>query len=91
MLPPRCATAAHRLWYARRKRMPVDDIRVTVERDDAEERSGVYRLRATLDIGGAITEAQRQELLAVAGKCPLHKLMVQATTEIVTELAAPAP
>jgi len=75
------------LWYARRKQMPVDDIRVSVERDDAEERRGVYRLRATLTVTGRLSEAQRQELLAVAGKCPVHKLMAQATTEVVTELA----
>ena len=79
------------LWYARRRQIPVDDIRVTVDRDDSDERRGIYRLRVTLAIGGALTEAQRQELLAVAGKCPLHKLMTQATTEVVTELAAPAP
>lgn len=36
------------LCYARRKQFPVDDIRVTVERDDAEERRGIYRQRATL-------------------------------------------
>ena len=75
------------LWYARRKQIPVDDIRVTVERDDSEERRGVYRLRVTLEVTGALTDAQRQELLTVAGKCPVHKLMAQATTEIVTELA----
>jgi putative redox protein len=40
------------LWYARRKQMPVDDIRVTVERDDSDERRGIYRLRVLLDIGG---------------------------------------
>lgn len=75
------------LWYAQRKQIPVDDIRVTVERDDADERQGTYRLRVTLDVGGALTDAQRQELLTVAGKCPVHKLMTQATTEVVTELA----
>lgn len=75
------------LWYARRKLMPVEDIRVTVERDDSEERRGVYRLRVTLDVSGPLTDAQRQELLAVAGKCPVHKLMTQVTTEVVTELA----
>ena len=75
------------LWYAQRKQMPVEDIRVTVERDDSEERRGVYRLRVTLNVTGALTDAQRQELLAVAGKCPVHKLMTQATTEVVTELA----
>ena len=79
------------LWYARRKLMPIEDIRVTVERDDSEERRGVYRLRVTLDLSGPLTDAQRQELLAVAGKCPVHKLMTQVTTEVVTELAAPAP
>ena len=75
------------LWYARRKEIPVEDIRVTVERDDSEERKGTYRLRTTLHITGALTDAQRQELLNVAGKCPVHKLMAQATTEVVTELA----
>ena len=78
------------LWYARRRQMPIEDIRVTVERDDSDERRGSYRLRVTLDLRGALTDAQRQELLTVAGKCPLHKLMTQTTTEVVTELAAAA-
>ena len=78
------------LWYAQRKQIPVEDIRVTVDRDDSEERRGTYRLRATLELGGALTEAQRQELLNVAAKCPVHKLMTQVTTEVVTELA-PVP
>ena len=78
------------LWYAQRKAMPVEDIKVTVARDATEERKGTYRLRATLTLGGALTEAQRQELLNVAGKCPLHRRMTQVTTEIATELA-PGP
>jgi putative redox protein len=57
------------LWYAQRKQIPVEDIRVTVERDDGEERRGTYRLHVTLALGGPLTEAQRQELLNVAGKC----------------------
>lgn len=76
------------LWYAKRKQIPVEDIRVVVERDDSAERQGVYRLRTVLHLGGALTEAQRKELLTVAGKCPLHRLMTQVTTEVVTELAA---
>ena len=76
------------LWYAQRRQIPVDDIRATVERDDADERRGTYRLRITLAITGALTDAQRQELLAVAAKCPVHKLMTTVATEIVAELAA---
>ena len=78
------------LWYANRKSMPVEDIEVTVARDSSAERTGTYRLHTTLAITGALTEAQRQELLNVAGKCPVHKLMTQVTTEITTELAAGA-
>jgi putative redox protein len=74
------------LWYAQRKQIPLEDIEVTVERDDSQERKGVYRLRTVLSLGGPLTDAQRQELLAVAGKCPVHKLMTQAATEVVTEL-----
>ena len=77
------------LWYAQRKQMPLDDIRVTVGRDDSEERRGMYRLRVTLELKGALSDAQRQELLNVAGKCPVHKLMAQSTTEITTELSMP--
>ena len=75
------------LWYAQRKQMPLDDIRVHVERDDTDERAGTYRLRVVLQLGGALTDAQRATLLAVAEKCPLHKLMTQVTTEVRTELA----
>jgi len=78
------------LWYANRKQIPIEDIRVTVDRDDSQEREGVYRLRVTLEITGALTEEQRGQLLAVAEKCPLHKLMTQARTEVVTELAPAA-
>ena len=75
------------LWYAQRKQIPLDDIKVTVERDDSEERQGTYRLRVMLDLIGELSDAQRQQLLAVAEKCPLHRLMTQVTTEVRTELA----
>jgi putative redox protein len=78
------------LWYANRKQIPIEDIEVTVERDDTDERKGTYRLRATLALSGPLTEAQREELLNVAGKCPIHRLMTQVTTEISTDLAAAA-
>jgi putative redox protein len=79
------------LWYANRKQIPLEDIRVTVERDDSQERKGVYKLAVTLQLGGPLTEAQRSELLAVAEKCPVHKLMTQVTTEITTALEPPTP
>ena len=78
------------LWYANRKQIPVEDIEVTVERDDSEERKGTYRLRTMLALSGPLSAAQREELRNVAGKCPVHRLMTQVTTEISTDLM-PAP
>jgi putative redox protein len=75
------------VWYARRKGIPLEGVDVGMERDASEERKGVYRLAATLTLGGNLTDAQREELLVVAGKCPVHKLMTSVTTEITTVLA----
>ncbi len=74
------------LWYAKRKGIPVAEIEVAVERDAAREHPGVYRLRAELALGGPLSDAQRSELLSVAEKCPVHKLMTQLDTEIETVL-----
>lgn len=74
------------LWYARRKQIPLEDVHITVERDDSAERQGTYKLRVALELRGPLSEAQREELLRVADKCPVHKLMTQVTTEVTTEL-----
>ncbi|MES2298443.1 MAG: OsmC family protein [Pseudomonadota bacterium] len=75
-------------WYAKRKGIPIASVEVSVERDASEERHGVYRLATVLHLGGSLSEAQRQDLLAVAAKCPVHKLMTSVRTEISTVLAA---
>ncbi|MGJ7490850.1 OsmC family protein [Variovorax sp. ZT4R33] len=72
------------MLYAQRKNMPIEDIEVLVDRDDSEERKGLYRLKTSLRVTGALDEIQRAELLRVAAKCPIHKLMTEVTTEIET-------
>ena len=74
------------VWYAKHKGIPLENVEVSTERDASEERKGTYRLAVTLHLSGDLSEAQRQELLAAAGKCPLHKLMTAVTTEITTVL-----
>jgi putative redox protein len=74
------------VWYAKRKNIPLEDVQVALERDASDERKGVYRLTATLHLGGNLTDEQRAELLAVAQKCPIHKLMTAVTTEVTTVL-----
>ena len=74
------------VWYARRKNIALTDVRVSVARDSSDERRGTYRLTATVYLEGDLTELQRTELLAIADKCPVHKLMATVNTEITTVL-----
>lgn len=71
-------------WYAKRHAIPLERVKTRVERDDHEERAGRYRLRVHLDFEGPLTDAQRSTLRAVVAKCPIHKLMTQATIDIET-------
>ena len=75
------------VWYAKHKGIPLENVEVTTERDASEERKGVYRLAVSLHLSGDLSDAQREELLAAAAKCPIHKLMTAVTTEITTVLA----
>lgn len=65
----------------------MENIEALVKRDASAERSGTYRLSAEISVTGNVTEAQRMELLRVAQKCPVHKLMTEVKTEITTSLA----
>jgi putative redox protein len=75
------------LWHAKRKGIPVEGIEVSVERDASQERDGIYRLSTSLTITGNLSAAQREELLRVAQKCPVHKLMTEVTNEISTTIS----
>ncbi len=75
------------VWYARRKAIGLTDVRIVTERDSTEERRGVYRLHSVLHLSGELSDAQRHELLTVAEKCPVHKLMTTITTQITTSLS----
>lgn len=74
------------MWYANKRQMPVQDVAVAVTRDDSDERAGTYRLRVDLTLAGPLDEGQRAELLRVAEKCPVHKLMTQVQTVVETRL-----
>lgn len=78
-------TALTVLMVARRKQMPVDDIEVIVTHTEA---AGLYTLNRQIKFIGALTDEQRDYLLGIANKCPIHKAM-QGRFEVVTVLAAP--
>nr|WP_315467961.1 OsmC family protein [uncultured Undibacterium sp.] len=74
------------MWFARKKNIAVTHIDTRIERDDSEERQGIYRLSTHLIIHGEISDEEFHQLSVVAEKCPIHKLMVSVTTEITTKV-----
>jgi len=72
------------MWYARKKGIPLERVETHVERDDAGERQGVYRLRVRVAFHGPLTDEQRASLRAAVAKCPVHKLMTTTDVQIET-------
>ncbi|WP_183382506.1 OsmC family protein [Halomonas stenophila] len=72
--------------YARRKEWPLDAVSVVVNRDERDERHGVYRLDVAMTFHGALDAAQRARLEEISDKCPIHRLMTSSTVEITTRL-----
>lgn len=74
--------------YARRKQWPLEGISVRINRDDSEERKGVYRLEVVMTFHGIDDAEQRERLEEISHKCPIHRLMTSATVEVTTRSAA---
>ena len=72
------------MMYAKRKQLPLDYIDIEITRDNSREAEGIYVLNVQLKLLGSLTEEQRAQLAAIADKCPIHKLMTQAKTEVNT-------
>ena len=77
--------------YASRKKLPLDDVDVTlvherVHADDcAECDQKIERLTRRITLYGDLTDEQRQSLLVIADKCPVHRTL-ESDPVIVTEL-----
>lgn len=73
--------------YAKQRGLPLEGLDVKLNRDDSQERQGVYKLNVELSLHGALDDAQRQQLLRVADKCPIHKLMTSSEVQVSTQLS----
>ena len=81
--------------YARTKGWPLRAVTVTVRHDkiyaldcaECETREGrIDRLERAIALEGPLDDAQRQRLLEIADKCPVHRTL-QSEVHIVTRLA----
>jgi putative redox protein len=89
-------TAMTLIMYARRKGWPLDDVSVhlthdRVHADDsiaAESAGGkVEVITRDISLRGALSAEQRERLLEIAGRCPVHKTL-SAGAQIVDTIIA---
>lgn len=67
--------------FAARKGWPLENADVSITH---EESPGHYRLSRSITLHGALDDVQRQKLLEIANKCPIHRVL---TGEISVETA----
>jgi putative redox protein len=78
--------------YIRRKQLAVTDLVVNISHIEEKTDAGavVYRMTRTLDIAGDLSDADRERLREIAGKCPVHKTLT-GEIAIETVLASSPP
>lgn len=76
-------TAITVTMVAQRKQWPLEDVRVKITREEA---NGLYKLHRKVELVGALDATQRDYLLGIANKCPIHKAL-NGRFEVTTELA----
>lgn len=77
-------TALTVLMVARRKQWPLADVQVSISHVEAD---GLYQLNRQVRLVGELTAEQRDYLLGIANKCPIHKAL-HGRFEVETVLAA---
>ena len=70
--------------YARRKQMPLENITVSLRHsrihakdcEDCETKAGLLdRIDVAVELTGPLTPEQHGKLMAIAGKCPVHRTL----------------
>lgn len=70
--------------YAERKGWPLRDVHVKLTAGPAD---GSFAIRRQLTFTGELDAEQRQRLVEIAGKCPVHKTLTGEVTITTTEAA----
>ena len=69
-------TAITLRMYATRKSWPLTGVEVKLELNPAgAPAEGGHEIRRTITLEGDLTSEQREQLLGVANKCPLHRIL----------------
>ena len=70
------------MLVAQRKQWPLTDVHVAISHDADDT---TYRMTRTVEFVGTLTDEQKQYLLGIANKCPVHKTLhkkIEVTTSL---------
>jgi putative redox protein len=93
-----CTSMTLRL-YAERRKWPLQGVTVRlshrrIHRDDCvnceDKDVWIEHVDRTLELAGPLTEEQREKLVAIAERCPVHRTL-ERQMEVETRLAPPTP
>ena len=74
--------------YIRRKQLAVTDLKVSIEHVEGKAADGRvrYELKRVIEVQGDISAEDRQRLLDIAGRCPIHRIL-EGEIHVQSELA----
>jgi putative redox protein len=74
--------------YIRRKNLAVTDLKVSIAHAESKATDGRvrYDLKRVIEVQGDIGPEDRQRLLEIAGKCPIHRIL-EGEVHVQSELA----
>ena len=61
--------------YADRKEIPLDGIKIDLAICKEEEMNKETTISCKIELIGVLTQEQRERLMVIADKCPIHKLL----------------
>jgi len=80
-------TAMTLRMYAKNKQWPLEGVEVEIEQQEERTPTGsVTRIQRKIQLHGPLDEEQKQRMLAIAGKCPVAR-MITGTVELSSALA----
>ncbi|WP_285057746.1 OsmC family protein [Pedobacter ginsengisoli] len=73
-------TAITMRMYADRKNIPLDAIKIELAICKEEEMNKSTTISRKIELTGQIDDAQRERLMQIADKCPIHKILSNPIT-----------